>query len=464
VIAALLLLPAAGGLLAFALRAAAWIARPAPILGGWLALGPLELPFLTVTSILSLAAAVYAAPYLARESRHPGGGEGEPAVRAPEALFTGCLLLFLATMTLVIAAQHFGLIWVAVEATTLASAPLIHFHRNHRSLEAAWKYLVICSVGIALALLGNFFLVVAAPAGQGGLTVPGLVRRAGSLDPAWLKAAFLLFLVGYGTKMGLAPLHTWLPDAHSEAPSLVSALLSGALLNCALLALLRIHAVCEAAGLGRFSGDLLILFGLLSMGLAAAFIIGQSDYKRLLAYSSVEHIGIITLGIGLGGGGGFAAILHLLNHSLTKGMLFLLAGNLLTVYRDKQISAVHGAIRVLPISGALWLAGLLALTGTPPFGLFLSEFLILKAAIDAGRWVVVASYLALLTIIFVGLAAVFLRMAYGPAPSHLRAPVREPVASWLPPALLAAGTLLLGVWLPGPLARAIEAALPLGGR
>jgi hypothetical protein len=173
-------------------------------------------------------------------------------------------------MTLVLVSRHLGLIWVAVEATTLASAPLIYFHRQPRSLEATWKYLLICSVGIALALLGNFFLAVAAQKAPAHvhLTIEALRLHATSLDQTWLKAAFLL-LVGYGTKMGLAPLHTWLPDAHSEAPSVISALLSGALLNCALLAILRIHGLLEAAGLGAFSGELLVIFGLFSMGVAA---------------------------------------------------------------------------------------------------------------------------------------------------------------------------------------------------
>ena len=340
----------------------------------------------------------------------------------PEAVFAGCLLLFLATMTLVSVSRHLGLMWVGVEATTLASAPLIYFHRHHRSLEATWKYLLICSVGIALALLGNFFVAVAARSAGGPmihLTIDDLVAHAGSLNPLWLKAAFLFFLVGYGTKMGLAPLHTWLPDAHSEAPSVVSALLSGALLNCAFLTILRAHSLLSAAGLAGFSSDLLVLFGLISMAVAAVFILGQADFKRMLAYSSVEHMGILSLGIGIGGVATFGAMLHAVNHSLTKAMLFLAAGNILALYRTKSTIRVRGVLRTLPATGVLWLAGFLAIVGSPPFGPFLSELTILKGVLDAGRPLVAVAYLSALAIVFVGMATIFLRMAYGPPPAAL---------------------------------------------
>lgn len=523
-IPALILLPLLAGALAFFLRgdrarrmlllavtvthavlvARAWFARPDPIFSGWLALDSLELLFLGTISLLTLAAATYAVGYLAREKHpRPPAEDGFLFSNAPEATFTGCLLLFLATMTLVVASQHFGLMWVAVEATTLASAPLIHFHRSQRSLEAAWKYLLICSVGIAIALLGNFFLVVASSSGEGPLTVAGLVRQAGMLDPVWLKAAFLLLLVGYGTKMGLAPLHTWLPDAHSEAPSVVSALLSGALLNCAFLAILRVHAVCVAAGLGDFSGGLLVLFGLVSMGFAAAFIVGQADYKRMLAYSSVEHMGIAALGVGMGGLAGFGALLHTVNHSLTKAMLFLLSGNILAAYQDKSTTRVRGVLRVLPVTGVLWVAGFLAITGTPPFGLFVSEITILKGAIEGRHWLVAVLYLLLLTVIFVGMAGVFLRMAFG-APGEAAmhgglgapegeagqsgserwgatvhrgpgtreeqagtaaVPSKESILAWLPPLALGACALALGLWIPAPLRNTINEALrALGAR
>ncbi|MHB8077633.1 MAG: proton-conducting transporter transmembrane domain-containing protein, partial [Candidatus Krumholzibacteriia bacterium] len=439
----------------------AWVRRPLPQLGGWLALGDLELLFLAITSLICLVAAFYAVGYLRREGHAERADlkEGFLFLNAPEATFTGCLLLFMGAMTLVIAAQHFGLMWVAVEGTTLASAPLIHFHRHHRSLEAAWKYLVICSVGIAVALLGNFFLVVAmSPVTDplAGLTLASLTAHAGQLDPAWLRAAFLLLLVGYGTKMGLAPLHTWLPDAHSEAPSVVSALLSGALLNCAFLAILRVHGVCVAAGQAAFSGDLLVLFGLVSMGFAAAFIVGQRDYKRMLAYSSVEHMGIAAFGVGIGGAAGFGALLHVVNHSLAKGMLFLLAGNVLAAYRTRASAEVSGLLRVLPVTGLLWFAGFLAITGSPPFGPFLSEFTILRGALAAGRPVLAAIYLALLLIVFVGMAMIVPAMALGESGLARR---REPWLAVVPPAILGVAVLILGVYVPQRLADAIAGAL-----
>ncbi len=324
---ALIILPLAAGLAAWFIRShrlrrsllvaaalghagltgLAFFRPPAPALEGWLALDAAGLLFLAITSGLFLAVA--STPWATWQ----GGLGPAPGLRggcffsnAREAVFTACLLAFLAMMTLVCLSQHFGLLWVAVEATTLASAPSSTsiappLPGGHR------KYLMICSVGIALALLGNFFLAVAATLDERQavpLVFGELMGRAGSLHAPWLKAAFIFLLVGYGTKQGLAPLHTWLPDAHSESPSLVSALLSGALLNCAFLAILRALGVCAAAGLGDFARELLVGFGLLSMLVAAGFILAQADYKRLLAYSSVEHMGILALAAGLGATGG----------------------------------------------------------------------------------------------------------------------------------------------------------------
>jgi hydrogenase-4 component F len=456
-------------LLHASLVATTWVVAPSPSLGGWLRLDRLGQVFLSITSALFLAAALYAVGYLRREGRgaHRDFEEGLLFANAPEATFTACLLFFLAAMTLVTVSQAFGLLWVAIEATTLASAPLIYFHRHHRSLEATWKYLLICSVGIALALLGNFFLAVAA-SGRGGAHVPvvldDLIRGAGRLHVAWLKAALLLFLVGYGTKMGLAPLHTWLPDAHSEAPSVVSALLSGALLNCAFLGILRVQQVCAAAGQAEFGQQLYVGFGLLSMAVAAAFIVGQTDFKRLLAYSSVEHMGILMLGVGLGGPGNFGALLHAVNHSLTKAMLFLVAGNILAVYQSKSTADVGGVLRVLPASGVLWVAGFFAITGSPPFGPFLSELTILKAALDQGRGAVAGTYLVLLAMIFIGMISAGLRMAQGPADRRWMLPrPAESALAIAPPAVLAALVLVLGLYVP-PIVHAalMEAAQLLG--
>jgi hydrogenase-4 component F len=453
-----------------ALCAFCWIIPPSPALHDWLALDSLGLLFLSITSGLFLLASIYrvGSHVDADESRRRKDfEEGFLFRNAPEATFCGCMLLFLSTMTLVCVGRQFGILWVAVEATTLASAPLVYFHRHRRSLEAAWKYLLICSVGIALALLGNFFLAVASPSrgASGSMLLTQLIdmAHAGQMNASWLKAAFVLLLVGYGTKMGLAPMHTWLPDAHSEAPSVVSALLSGALLNCSFLAILRSQQVLAAAGLADFGQDMLLTLGLISMALAAAFIVRQTDYKRLLAYSSIEHMGILAVGVGLGGIGLFGAMFHALNHSLTKGMLFFAAGNILFAYHSKRISEVHGLMRRLPATGILWIAGLFAITGLPPFGTFLSEFTILSAAFTAGRTSIAIIYLVLLAIAFVGMAVAMLGMVgNGAGQGNVRG--SESLLAVLPPAILAMLVLGLGFWVPEKLSHVLTtAAAALGG-
>ncbi len=488
IVTLLVLIPACAGIAAFAvtsdryrrlllvsaaiahtaLSLAGWIVPPAAALGGWLAEDALGKLFGTLTSLLFLAASFYAVGYLGEEpgQTHADFEEGFLFSNVREARFTGCLLLFMAAMTLVIVSQQLALLWVAVEATTLASAPLIYFHRHHRSLEATWKYLLICSVGIALALLGILFLAVAATTPDGAtipLTVRDLCARANRLDTTWLKAAFVMLLVGYGTKMGLAPFHTWLPDAHSEAPSVASALLSGALLNCAFLGILRTEQICVAGGLAAFSSRLLLVFGLLSMAVAAVFITGQTDYKRMLAYSSVEHMGILAVGIGLGGTAIFGSMLHVINHSLTKAMLFMVAGNLLAVYRTKNIGDVGGALSVLPASGALWVLGLFAITGSPPFGPFLSEFTILKAALDQGHAFVAVVYLGLLAIILAAMAGPALAMAQGRPSESVSAPVARKFVLTAVPAALGAAVVVLGIYLPPVLTDALRAAAQLLG-
>jgi len=281
--------------------------------------------------------------------------------------------------------------------------------------------------------------------------VQSLQQQASQLHGPWLKVAFVFFLVGYGTKMGLAPLHTWLPDAHSESPSPVSALRSGALLNCAFLGILRLHQLCVAAGQGDFSQGLLILFGLASVLVAAVFLLRQADFKRMLAYSSVEHMGILALGVGLGGVGVFGSLLHAVNHSLTKAALFLVAGNILAAYATKSTSDVRGIRRVLPVTGVLWLAGFLAITGSPPFGTFLSEFTILKAALDQHHYAVAVLYLILLGLIFIAMANLVLPMTQGEALNKGQPAERkrgEPLWSVAPAAVLLALTLTLGLWIP----------------
>jgi hydrogenase-4 component F len=466
-----------------------------PPLSGWLALDSLGMLFLAIASLLFLLASVSAVSFLRRENgvTQADPEEGFLFDNIPEAVFTACLLGFLSMMTLVTSSQHFALLWIAIEATTLVSAPLIHYHRHHRSLEATWKYLLICSVGIAVALLGTYFLAAAVPSGSGGsdsLTFAGLKARAALLDPRWLKASFLLLLVGYGTKMGLAPMHTWLPDAHSEAPSVVSALLSGALLNCAFLAVLRILSVCSSAGLGAFGRQTLIAFGLCSMAVAAGLIIGQQDYKRMLAYSSVEHMGILALGVGIGGVGDWGALLHAVNHSLAKAALFLLAGNILAAYGTKKRADVTGLLHRVPVTGVLWIAGIFAIVGSPPFGVFTSELTVLRAAVDARMWGVVVAYSLVLSVVFAGMIVVLVRMAQGSPKAAVAGgvletvggtggaehtgpvavvagapiPARERIWDVAAPAALLACSAVLGLYVPPFLDHALrQAAVLIGG-
>ncbi|HQO58985.1 MAG TPA: proton-conducting transporter membrane subunit [Candidatus Omnitrophota bacterium] len=396
-----------------ALACAAWGTWGGPQGEGWFVFDSTGLVFLLITSLLFFGAALYGIQYLAAESRSSGEEKGKRRFFSHEAVFSGCFLLFLSTMTVVIASQHLAVLWVGIEATTLASAPLIYFHRTKRSLEATWKYLLICSVGIAVALLGVFFLAVAYNH-QGEMILRLMIVNAGAIHIPWLKAAFLLLFVGYGTKMGLAPFHTWLPDAHSEAPSVISALLSGALLNCAFLGILRGYQVCVAAGIQSYCQDIFVVFGLVSLVFAAVFILGQKDYKRMLAYSSVEHMGIITLRVGLGHNAVFGALVNMLGHSLTKAGLFFVAGNILSHFGTKKISEIQGILSgKTRWSGVLWMAGFLLITGTPPSGIFLGKFIILKEILSQGRYGAASIFLAMLAIIFIGMARIFMMMTLG---------------------------------------------------
>jgi len=460
-----LLLAAAGFHLL--LVAAALAFRPAAAPGAWFALDELGLLFLGTASLLFFGASVYAVGYLRREKRGAAGTPEEGFIfrNAPEPVFTGCLLLFLSAMTAVTVSRHMGMLWAAVEATTLLSAPLIYFHRHKRSLEATWKYLLICSVGIALALMGNLFLGAAGLRPGVELDLDSLLAGAASLDPAWLKAAFLFLFVGYGTKMGLAPFHTWLPDAHSESPALVSALLSGALLNCAFLGILRISQVCAAAGLASFTGEIMILFGLLSLMTAAAFILGQKDYKRMLAYSSIEHMGILALGAGLGGGAVYGALLGAVCHSLTKAGLFFISGLVLAACRTKNIADISGLLRRAPFTAAAWLAGFFLITGTPPSGIFLGKFMILRTAVSNGHFAAAAFFLAFLGAVFAGLGRIFLAMTLG-EPAADKFPGKEFVetrAMLLPSAFFFLLVILLGFYMPAWLDGLITGAARLVG-
>jgi hydrogenase-4 component F len=416
----------------------------------WLVLDPLGKIFLLVISTLFFFCSFHAVGYL--QHSHERSNR----------LFCVCFNAFLGIMSLVTWSHHLGIMWVAIEATTLVTAPLIYFEHTPQSIEATWKYMVVCSVGIALGLLGTYFIAYASlrVGPDCILTFEGLLRHAPQLSKPWLHAAFILLLVGYGTKMGLAPMHTWLPEAHSEAPSPVSAMLSGALLTCAFLAILRIYHICMAAGEGIFISRLLLFMGLFSMAVAGVFMVGQRDFKRLLAYSSVEHMGILALGIGIGGPALFGTLLHVVTHGVTKGVLFLSAGNIYHAYGSKNTDQVRGAMRRLPVSGTLFFAGFLAITGSPPFGPFISEFAILNGAFSTGRYVIAGLFLFLLLVVFIGMGKTVLQVVQGRAPAEVRdTPYRDSLLTAGPVAALMCFVLLLGVYIPAPLSALLNDAV-----
>ncbi|MEO8584982.1 MAG: proton-conducting transporter membrane subunit [Acidobacteriota bacterium] len=411
------------------------------VFGGWFAADPLGHLILLVVSVLFTLCALYGVGYLrVRKER-------------PNLVFCVCLLTFLSMTTAITLAQHLAVVWVAVEGATLSTAVLIYFNQNARSLEAAWKYLMIGSVGIALALLGSLFVAYAALHGASGdesLLFAALLEHGGGLSRPWLRAGFVLLVVGYGTKMGLAPMHTWKPDAYGEAPGIIGALLAGGMTNCAFLALLRVYRVMQAAGEGAFARELFLGFGLLSMAVAAAFMAGQRDFKRMLAYSSVEHMGILVIGVGVGGIALVGALLHVVNNALTKVVLFLSAGNIHRAYGSKSIDKVSGALRRVPVSGALFLAGFLAITGSPPFGPFISEFTILSGAMSGRHFVVAALFLVFLVVIFIGMGATVLAVVQGPvSPAGATTDFRD--TFWRVAPMLAALSMVLvmGIWIPG---------------
>jgi hydrogenase-4 component F len=416
---------------------------------GWLVLDKLGRIALPLVSGLFFACSLYIPSYL--------GLRSDKGNR----VFCAALLAFLGMMTLIILSHHLGLMWVALEANTLVSAPLLYFNRNKRSLEATWKYLLIGGVGIALALLGTLLLAYSAlHAGRdASLVVDDLVRDASALSLPWLHTAFVVLFVGYGTKMGLAPMHTWKPDAYGEAPGVVGALLAGGLTTCAFIALLRFYQICAAAGEAIFARDLMVAIGLLSMAVAGVFMARQRDYKRMLAYSSVEHMGILVLGIGIGGLAVFGALLHLINNALTKGVMFIAAGNIHRAYGSKTTDRVAGALRRVPVSGALLLIGFFAVTGSPPFGPFLSEFTILRGAIAEGRYGIAAAFLVFLFIVFVGMGSTVVSVVQGKPSDDLPSTTfRDSLGTVGPALLLLAAVILLGLWVPAPLDDALREA------
>lgn len=369
--------------------------------------------------------------------------------------------LFAFAMFLVPLINNLGFLWMAIELTTLISSFLVGFYNTKNSVEAAWKYLIICSVGITLALLGAILFAYALTVATGlkSLNWTDLAASAQMLDPNIIKIAFVFIMIGYGTKAGLAPMHTWLPDAHSQAISPVSAMLSGVLLKCSLYAILRYGIVVSQCCGTQFYSNLMLIFGMFSLVVACIFVITQKDIKRLLAYSSIEHIGLIAIGIGLNSPlAMFGALLHLFNHAVSKALMFLGAGRVAQAYGTHDLEKITGVSQTLPVTGIVLLTGILALVGFPPFSIFISEFYLISAAFIGGHFIIGTLLLFILAIIGSALLFHFNKILFGKPTQQVVSP-KEPMSGWLAYAFLLMLIIGLGIFIPTILQKSIMSAV-----
>lgn len=359
-------------------------------------------------------------------------------------IFYTCTTLFLVAMTSVFFCNNLGFLWISVEATTLCSAPLVYFHRTKHSLEAAWKYLMICSVGIAFALFGTMFIFASGQYGafpHGSLNLNELVNHADLLQYPLLKLGFLFCLLGYGTKAGIFPLHSWLPDAHSEAPAPASAMLSGGLLNCALFAIWRISEVVIAAGHQPLVHEVAVNAGVVTVLVASLFLIRQHGIKRLFAYSSIENVGLMLTAIGLGSGPLFFILA--LNHSAAKVALFLISGNIIQATGTKELSQIRGLLLINPYWTVIFVLGAFAVTGAPPFGSFVAEWQLLVNVAEFNLWPAMIVLLLALALSFLSVTMHVGKLVCGTP--HKQDTILPPVSSSLVPAALVLLTLLCGI-------------------
>jgi hydrogenase-4 component F len=423
-------------------------------LHGWLRLDSLGAVFLVATGLLYCSGSVFSMGYLAADERRRG-------YRAFARRYFAYLNLFGWTMLLVPVAADFGSLWIGVELTTIVSALMVALDRTDAALEASWKYVLIASTGLGIALLGIIILYAAGTHALGDAYLPRFAKLlgvAGQLSPGSVKLAFLLSAVGFGTKVGFVPVHTWLPDAHSEAPSSVSALLSGALLVDAFYAILRFYQVAVAAGEARFANHVLLVLGVVSLGAASFFVLRQRNYKRLLAYSSIEHMGIIALGIGFSAPLAVAgALLHVINHAAAKGMAFFGAGSILRRYDTKEIENVQGGATALPWTGPMFLAAALALSGLPSSGIFRSEFQIVSGGFAKPAYIWVALLVVFVNLAFFGILWYAGRMVLSPAAAD---GPRGETSWWMVAAMVLCLVVVvgLGVHLPGALGDLLSSA------
>ncbi|HEY5617975.1 MAG TPA: proton-conducting transporter membrane subunit [Vicinamibacterales bacterium] len=444
-------------LLALTLVLAREVALGGPRAFGFLRVDDLGLVFLLLLVVLTLAVSIYTVGWL-KQAVSVGNMKAE-LLRSYFALVHA----FVATMVVTVLADNLGVLWIAMEGTTITSAVLIGYHGHHHGLEAAWKYIIVTTIGISFGLFGTVLIYAAAAdvqAGAGAMSWSAIMDIAPRLDPGIVRIGFIFVMVGYGTKAGLAPMHLWLPDAHSQAPTPVSALLSGVLIKCALLGVIRFQTIAAAACGPEFPAGVLLTFGLISVVVATPFILAQHDLKRLLGYHSVEHVGIVALGLGFGGPvGTYGALLHVVNHGVTKALAFFAAGTAIARYGSRDMRVIRGLLGVAPIGATLLMLAALSLAGVPPFSIFVSELMVLRAGIGNGHWVAIAIFLTMVVVIFAGLLHHASSMAFGETAA---AASREREA-WFPllgMVLLAAIMVLLGLGIPasidGPLRRATE--------
>ncbi|MFA5339042.1 MAG: hydrogenase 4 subunit F [Candidatus Omnitrophota bacterium] len=437
---------------------ASYVLKEGPVSGfDFFYIDALSAFFILTISVVNLAAALYSIGYMEKDV------EAGTIKERKAGAYYGLFNLFAFTMYFVTVVNNLGMLWVAIEMTTLVSAFLVGFYNNKRSIEAAWKYIIICSVGITLALLGTilFYYTASRDGGISSLNWTDMMDAAGKLDPKVLKVAFLFILVGYGTKAGLAPMHTWLPDAHSQAPAPISALLSGVLLKTAIYAIIRFTSIINICIGTSYSDGLLIFFGLLSLGVSAAFVIVQKDIKRLFAYSSVEHIGVITFGLGMGGALGlFGALFHVFNHAVTKSLMFFSAGNVVKKYKTSEMGAIRGVLNAMPFTGIMLIIGAFALTGSPPFSVFFSEVMILISGFGQGLYLQSALFLLFLAIIFGAVIHHISKIAFGKKPQDM--PVSgEPLSGKMAFVLLLLFICALGFKLPALFSGLITSAIEI---
>ncbi len=434
--------------------AAAGSAMPLSAAGGWLRVDALSAFHLGLLGVVHGLSSVFAISYF--------GGDlaASQMTRRQARTFGGLWCASLASMTLLVISDNVGVMWVGMEATTLLTAFLITIHVSRESLEAMWKYVLICSVAVALAFMGTLLIAAAAPRGATpeALFWTHLLAAAPHLDPRLARAAFVFLIVGYGTKAGLAPMHNWLPDAHSQAPAPVSALFSGFMLNGALYCIMRFLPVLDRVpGNAGWGQGLMVGFGLVSLFVGAGFILFQRDAKRLLAYCSVEHIGLVALGVGLGGLGTFAALFHSLNHSLAKSLAFFAVGRLEKTTGGHEIARLAGALSRSPLWGLGLLGGLLGLVGAAPLATFISELQLARAAFETRHGWLLAMLLAGLSLAFVGMLRHLIPLVWG-RPAEASAPAARHAGDLMLVAVPLLALLVLGLWLPVPLARLIADA------